>query len=114
VTGPGSICHPIILPSITPDLQKKLDNIRLLKAQKNFIAFWAAHLSHVTNQWPTKSDYQNFAQSIVAAYPALADVGGGCVIYIFNFSIITFAVLLIFVIIFAIFLYFKNISNFVF
>jgi len=82
VTGPGSIRHPIILPSITPDLQKKLDDIGLLKAQKNFIAFWAAHLSHITNQWPTKSDYQNFAQSIVAAYPALADVGGGCVIYI--------------------------------
>ncbi|XP_067210765.1 uncharacterized protein [Linepithema humile] len=78
VTGPGSIRHPIILPSITSDLQKKLNDIGLLKAQKNFIAFWAAHLSYVTNQWPTKSDYQNFAQSIVAAYPALADIGGGC------------------------------------
>lgn len=95
MAGPGSICHPVILPFITPDLQKNWNDIGLLKAQKNFIAFWAAHLSYVTNQWPTKSDYQNFAQSIVAAYPALADINGGCVIYILIFSIMTFAILLV-------------------
>lgn len=83
MTGPNSICYPTILPTITSDLQSKLETFGISKVQKNFIAFWAAYLSNVTNQRPSKSDYQNFARSIVAAYPTLADTDGGCVRCIF-------------------------------
>lgn len=79
VTGPNSIRYPTILPSITSDLENKWKKFGLLNVQKNFISFWAAYLFHVTNQRPSKSDYQNFAQSIVAAYPTLADSDGRCV-----------------------------------
>lgn len=82
ITRSMSIRFPTMLLSLTLDLKQKVDNVELLNAQKQLIAFWAAYLLHATNQTPTKSDYCNFAQSIVLSYPALADTDGGCVSYI--------------------------------
>lgn len=82
ITGPGSIRYPTCLPSIASDLQNKLDDFGILKCQKEFIAFWAGYLCVMTDQRPSRLDYHNYAQSIVAAYPALADTNGGCVSYI--------------------------------
>lgn len=90
ITGPGSIRYPTCLPSITPDLQKKVNDLGILRCQKDFIAFWAGHLCIMTNQRPSRLDYQNYAQSIVAAYPALADANGGCVSIFFPIN--TFSV----------------------
>lgn len=87
----------ILLPPLTQDLKKKAEQMGLLKTQKNFVQFWAAYLLSSTNQRPSKLQYQHFAQTIVEAYPILADADGGCVsiyfiiyhdmkIFLINFS----------------------------
>ncbi|XP_074108770.1 uncharacterized protein LOC141533669 [Cotesia typhae] len=66
------------LPSLTLDLQKKLTEDGVLKAQKYFINFWASYLWEVTNAKPTKFDYYNLATSIVQAYPELKGGSNEC------------------------------------
>lgn len=74
-----SIPYPAILPTLSYDLQQKLENDGILKAQRYFIAFWGQYLWQITHTKPTKLDYSNLALSIVAAYPQLAGGKGGCV-----------------------------------
>lgn len=74
-----SIPYPAVLPSLTYDLQQKLENDGILKAQRYFIAFWGQYLWQTTCTKPTKQDYSNLALTIVAAYPQLAGGKGGCV-----------------------------------
>ncbi|CAG5071444.1 Protein of unknown function [Cotesia congregata] len=66
------------LPSLTLDLQKKLTEDGVLKAQKYFIKFWASYLWEVTNTKPTKFDYHNLATSIVQAYSELKGGSNEC------------------------------------
>lgn len=74
-----SIPYPAVLPSLTYNLQQKLENDGILKAQRYFIiAFWGQYLWQTTCTKPTKQDYSNLALTIIAAYPQLAGGKGDC------------------------------------
>ncbi|KAH0540122.1 hypothetical protein KQX54_013077 [Cotesia glomerata] len=70
-TGPGSIKMPAILPSLTYDLKKKVEDLGVLASQKDLIYHWASFLWETTDGQPMKIDYQNLASTIVSAYPLL-------------------------------------------
>ncbi|KAH0540008.1 hypothetical protein KQX54_011115 [Cotesia glomerata] len=70
-TGPGSIKMPAILPSLTYDLKKKVEDLGVLASQKDLIYHWASFLWETTDGQPMKIYYQNLASTIVSAYPLL-------------------------------------------
>ncbi|KAH0540011.1 hypothetical protein KQX54_011141 [Cotesia glomerata] len=80
-TGPGSIKMPAILPSLTYDLKKKVEDLGVLASQKDLIYHWASFLWETTDGQPMKIYYQNLASTIVSAYPLLKGGPKGYVRY---------------------------------
>ena len=74
-----SILSTTPLPTLNIDLLNRLARDGIFKSQKYFISFWGAYLWTTTNTKPTKFDYNNIAQSIVQAYPALKGGSDDCV-----------------------------------
>ncbi|XP_036151089.1 uncharacterized protein LOC105840437 isoform X2 [Monomorium pharaonis] len=70
-SGARSIPYPAALPELTLDLVKILETVSVFEGMRSFIHFWTSHLLSVTNNNPTKQDYQNFSMSIVDTYPIL-------------------------------------------
>ena len=66
--------YPVQLPQIPKLLQKIVDENTMYHNQNQFIALWAAHLSELTDGVPSKTEYSNYATTIVDTYPEL---GGG-------------------------------------
>lgn len=65
------LTYPVKLPKLTPDLQNMLDKFGIIEKQDHFIAFWKMHLCSSTNGEPSKTDYDNYARTIVDSYPIL-------------------------------------------
>lgn len=74
-----NVPYPARLPQLTPNLQKILEIIGIFDGVKDFIYFWASYLLDVTDNRPTKQDYQNFAMTIVDTYPVLKGGSNECV-----------------------------------
>jgi len=85
VTGPGSIRHPIILPSITTDLQKKIGRYHIIKSSEELYSILGCTFVSCNKSVADKIGLLKFCSSIVAANPAFADSGGSCVMYIYVF-----------------------------
>ena len=73
------IPYPTHLPKLTDELQQIIRNGMFYKKQASFISFWAANLAFRTGGTPTKTDYHNYALTIVDSYPDLKGGMGGCV-----------------------------------
>jgi len=81
-----------LLPPLSYDLQRRLENDGILKAQRFFISFWGQYLWQTTCTKPTKLDYHNLARSIVVAYPELAGGRDGCVSVIIRSILLNFLI----------------------
>jgi len=75
--------YPARLPQLTPRLQKILETVGIFHGVKEFIYFWASYLLDITDNRPTKQDYQNLALTIVETYPSLKGGTNGCVSFIY-------------------------------
>ncbi|XP_074115742.1 uncharacterized protein LOC141538264 [Cotesia typhae] len=62
---------PAILPSLTYDLKKKIEDLGVSASQKDLIYHWGSFLWETTDGQPMKIDYHNLASTIVSAYPLL-------------------------------------------
>ncbi|XP_043284506.1 uncharacterized protein [Venturia canescens] len=77
-TGPNSIRNPVLLPKLTPEMDEMIKNVGILQAQRHLTYFWTTDLLHRTDGQPTKTDYFNYAATIVATYPELSGGDRGC------------------------------------
>ncbi|XP_057339760.1 uncharacterized protein LOC130677144 [Microplitis mediator] len=68
---PGPIIASASLPSLTYDLQNKLNEHGVLKIQAKLMHYWGSYLWQKTSGRPSKKDYQNFADAIIKVYPLL-------------------------------------------
>ncbi|XP_024868242.1 uncharacterized protein LOC112452334 [Temnothorax curvispinosus] len=73
-----AVPYPAHLPQLTPKLQRILETVGVFHGVKDFIYFWASYLLDITDNQPTKQDYQNLAVTIVETYPSLKGGTNGC------------------------------------